>query len=151
MSADAKFPSEVSPRPTPAWHFAFLALSVALFAACLTFNGYYTTRGSANGGLLLVVGWLGLASWEAAWLANPVLVFAVVAYVRRRYRQAIIRSAVAICLMLSFLLTGKVIVSEAPTYAEVTGYGLGYGLWVSSGTMLLVGALVCLKAERGAA
>lgn len=132
-------------------HFTFFALSAALFAACLAFNGYYTAHSSANSGLLLMTGWLGLASWEVAWLANPILLFAAVAYARRRYRQAMKHSIVANGLMLSFLLTGKVMVSEAPTYADVTGYGLGYWLWLSSGATLLTGALVGQKAVLDAA
>ena len=60
-------------------------------------------------------------------------------------------SIVANGLMLSFLLTNKVMVSEAPTYADVAGYGLGYWLWLSSGATLLTGALVGQKAVLDAA
>jgi hypothetical protein len=34
--------------------------------------------------------------------------------------------------MLSFLAHKSIVSSEAPTYSIITGYGLGYWLWLSS-------------------
>lgn len=129
-----------SQNPIRATHLAFLILSALLFTTCLAFDGYSTRQGANNGGLLLLSGWLGVTASAPAWLANPLIIVAAFMYARRRYFQAMVLSGIAAGLMLSFLLTKEVMVSEAPTYAEVTAYGPGYWLWVASALILFVGA-----------
>lgn len=43
---------------------------------------------------------------------------------------------------MSFLLHEKIIVSEAPQYAKISGYGLGYFLWISSIAILSTGQYI---------
>lgn len=39
------------------------------------------------------------------------------------------------------------IVSEAPTYAKITGYSAGYWLWLSSAIIATLGAVVGIVAK----
>lgn len=34
-------------------------------------------------------------------------------------------------IMLSFLFHKSIVISEAPTYSKIFGYGLGYWLWIA--------------------
>lgn len=42
-----------------------------------------------------------------------------------------------------------VMVSEAPTFAKVTGAGLGYWLWITSMAVLAAGSALALIAPKG--
>ena len=44
----------------------------------------------------------------------------------------------ASALMLAFLLRHSIIASEAPTYANIIGYGAGYWLWLTSAGLMIV-------------
>jgi hypothetical protein len=48
--------------------------------------------------------------------------------------------------MLSFLRIETIPVNEAPTYAKITGYGLGYWLWLASAVVLFAASIVGLLA-----
>jgi hypothetical protein len=120
-----------------------LALSVALFAACLLLPPYYSPSdsGDKSDGLgfhLLVMGWLGLWKGIPAWLANPALLAAwVVAYLRL-YRLSFALSLVSVALMLSFLSVREI--PDYETSTKITGYGLGYWLWIGSALAQLLGS-----------
>lgn len=112
-------------------------LSVALFLACLFFQTFYyaafpTDKSYGNGWSALAAGWLGLLEGIPAWLANPLLIAAWVAYFRRKYQQSFLLSVAAIGLMLSFILETQVVRGASGLYSAITSYGLGYYLWLSS-------------------
>lgn len=127
---------------------AFVA-SILLFALCLANDAYSTTYDVAGGGhpgvFLLFLGWFGIA-WGGtlAWLANPALGMAWAFFVHKRYGLSVIAAAAALLLMLSFLFQDMVIASVAPTYARITGYFLGYWLWVASAVALLLANAVAV-------
>jgi len=145
---------QVKAMTTGASHarIAFLSVSVGLFLICLACDGYYVEgpnpRAWAPAIGLLLLGWIGLLYGTFAWLGNPLILIAAVMFWRRRYRWAIAFSAVALMLMLSFLLVRTVVSSEAPTFSRVTGYGLGYWLWIASASVLLGGSLWGSAVER---
>jgi len=126
--------------------YGLLYLSMALFAVCLANDGYYISGASPRAwspawGLLLV-GWIGILSGGAAWLANPVLFLAWFMFYSGRYWRAALLALIAAALILSFLSVKMVIASEATTYAKVIGYGPGYWLWLASALVLLIGSIL---------
>jgi hypothetical protein len=66
-----------------------------------------------------------VAAWVLFWL--------------RRYWIALALGVAALFCALSVLNVDTVVVSEAPSFAKVTGYGFGYWLWISSMVVITVG------------
>lgn len=123
-------------------HWLF-ALSVALFAACLFFQTFYYAdypmdSSFGNGWGALVAGWLGLLAGVPAWLANPLLIAAWVAYVRRMHRLSRILSVAAGGFMLSFTLESQIEVGTSGSLSAITSLGVGYYLWLSSAVVQVI-------------
>lgn len=118
--------------------------SIALFVLCLATDGYYIEgsepRAWSPGLGLLLLGWMGIGSGGTAWLANPLLFLGWILFFFKQPVFSLLCSVGAIALMFSFLFVDFVIASEAPTYARVIGYGIGYWLWIASAASLLVAA-----------
>ncbi len=128
----------------------YLWLSLGLFILCLCFSGYDVgspsgERSDGRGFHLLLLGWMGLLDGIPAWLANPVLVLAWIVALRRMHQLSSLLSLVALVLMLSFLAVSEVEVSASGRPSSVTGYGLGYWLWVASAFAQGIGASVLSK------
>jgi hypothetical protein len=126
--------------------------SALLFLASLTQNAYHLAGDnpeawSASWGLLLI-GWMGIYFGVFAWLANPLLVLSWMLCVRGKHGAALIVSTAAVLFALSFLLHRTIVADEAPTYKAVTGYGLGYWLWLASMLIMAAGALGLYLASR---
>jgi hypothetical protein len=122
--------------------------SIALFIVCLTQDGFYiegpNPRAWASALYLFLLGWLGLLSGTIAWFANPLLIAAWVLFRLRRYWIALALGVAALFCALSFLNVDTVVVSEAPTFAKVTGFGLGYRLWIASMIVITAGSVLAL-------
>jgi hypothetical protein len=122
--------------------------SIALFLVCLTLDGFYiegpNPRAWSSAFYLLLLGWLGLLSGTIAWFANPLLIAAWVLFWLRRYWIALALSVAALFCALSFLNVDTVVVSEAPTFAKVTGFGLGYWLWIAGMIVITLGSGLAL-------
>jgi hypothetical protein len=125
-----------------------LIASIALFLACFTQNAFYiegpNSQAWTSASYLFLLGWLGLFSGTIAWFANPLQIAALVLFTRRRYWIAFALGIAASFCALSFLNVDKVMVSEAPTFAKITGFGLGYWLWVASMIVITVGSVLAL-------
>jgi hypothetical protein len=121
--------------------------AVVVFAACLLLPAYYVgDRLEPQSSLsLLLTGWMGPLDGHFSWYANPLFAIAVL-YAARARRSAMLATG-ALLLAMSFLLHGRIAVSEAPTYQRIAGYGWGYGLWVAAMAMLAAGQWL---ASRGA-
>lgn len=120
----------------------YVFISLLLYAVCLTQAAVYVGPSfrPAMGASLLLSGWLGvIIDGQFSWLAN---VFYLVAIIKRKKPKSSLKFAVLALVMAIFLLKKQIMVSEAPTYAGVTAYGLGYFLWVLSFMMLAVGQLL---------
>jgi hypothetical protein len=126
-----------------------LAGSVILFVASLTQFAFYVDTPDAWGDrafFLLLIGWLGIFSGELSWFANPLLAASWVAAFVGEKSVAIVSAIAALILATTFLLRDTLIASEAPTYAKITGYGLGYWLWLLSIGLSMLSA--CATTQR---
>jgi hypothetical protein len=67
-----------------------------------------------------------------------------------RDNVALLLGILSSVLTFAFLFRYNMIASEAPTYAKVVGYGVGYRLWLTSaGLMIVSGATGPLKQMQG--
>jgi hypothetical protein len=64
-----------------------------------------------------------------------------------KHKIALPLALIAIGLIAAFLFRQAMIVSEAPTYAKITGYSAGYWLWLSSAIIATLGAVVGIVAK----
>ena len=126
--------------------------SVLLFVASLTQDAYYLAGDNPESWsaswVLLLMGWMGVFYGVITWLANPLLVLSWILCLRGELRAAVIVSAAAVLLALSFLLHSTIVTSEAPTYEAVAGYGAGYWLWLASMLIMAAGSLRLYLASR---
>jgi hypothetical protein len=127
-------------------------LSVALFALCLTQDGYFIAGNSPRAwspaiGLLLV-GWIGMSQKFFEWLANPLLILAWFFFWKSKPGRASIFSSLAFLFMTSFLLEKRVLSDENGRTAAITGYGLGYWLWIASAVVMMAAAGMALLEDR---
>lgn len=121
-------------------------ISVAVFVASLTQKGFSTAGeepGSWSPGLyLLLIGPLGLLTGVYEWFANPFLLAAWILPWFGKNKIALPLALIATGLIVAFLFRQIMIVSEAPTYAKITGYAAGYWLWLASAIIPTLGATV---------
>ncbi len=109
--------------------------SILLFIASLTQTAYYVSN--ANDGecpafLALLTGWVGLGiGGQLAWLANPLLLLSWIFYMRKK-KAALYTSMGALLVAISFTFYREIVINEAGTMGDITGYGRGYFLWLAS-------------------
>ncbi len=117
-----------------------------MFAASLTQKGFHTAGdepGDWSPGLyLLLIGPLSLLAGIFEWFANPFLLAAWIFSWFGKNKIALPLALLATGVIVAFLLRETIIVSEAPTYAKITGYAAGYWLWLSSAVIATLGAAV---------
>ena len=124
--------------------------SAALFVASLTQPGFYVANNKPGeqpppGILLLLVGWAAVADGKLAWFANPLLFKGWRATQREESAAVPLTYAVAaLVLALSFLLHHQIMVSEAGHRSDISAYGYGFWLWLSSIGTLVLGNLIRL-------
>lgn len=108
-----------------------LWLSALPLLACLLFTAAYIrpSHEPLPAYNMLVSGWLGPLYGHFSWLANPLILIGFL-YARKKPGFSLGAGILSLIAALSFLLHSKIAVSEAPTYAPITGYGWGYFLWV---------------------
>ncbi len=107
-------------------------ISIALYALCLAFPAYYIGEAHEpqNSFSLLLMGWLGPLDGHFSWLANLFYLLALIMY--KKPNVSVGFGLLALILALSFLSHKRIIVSEAPTYKNIVGYGYGYFFWVAA-------------------
>ncbi len=81
------------------------------------------------------------------WLANPFLWVAWRFY-NKNIKTALIFSTLALLVGLSFMLHDKIMINEAGNYGNITGYALGYWLWIGSMLMMFVGSILLYKQSK---
>lgn len=120
-----------------------LSISVVFLGISLSQDAYYTGdhRDSLGSSSLVafLLGWMNIAGPGISWLANPALIISYVHHSRGKLKPALYYSLAALLLSLTFLLFREIIVSEAGHTGEITGYGLGYWLWLSSISTNVIG------------
>ena len=127
---------------------AFTAIVLCLFLISFILPAFYVDGPEktawSNSVALFFLGWIGVLAGSfscISWLANPLFIIAVILFLRTR-KLATFISLLATLFAASFLLAHTIIVSEAPTYASITGYGAGYWLWLASMVFLFILTIV---------
>jgi hypothetical protein len=129
-------------------------LSVALFALCLTQDGYYIAGNNPRAWSpaygLLFLGWIGLSQRVFEWIANPLMFLAWFFFWKAKPGRALISSFLALLLMASFLLEKRILSDENGRTSAITGYGPGFWLWMASAAVMLAATgLALLEHRRG--
>jgi hypothetical protein len=124
-----------------------------LFALSLFKDGYFVERGDSitsagSAWLLLLIGWMGLFLGIIAWLANPLLLVGWLLLAGRQPRAAAVCALAATVCAGSFLFYKTMITDEAGHRSRITGYGLGYWLWLGSAAVLVAASLVAVFGSR---
>jgi hypothetical protein len=81
---------------------------------------------------LFLWGPFGILDGVVAWYANPFLALMALLLVARRYSLVALFGIPCLTLALSTLAVHEILINERPTYATITGYGLGFYLWLAS-------------------
>lgn len=131
-----------------------LALSVVAYIACLPWDAF-CVRGLCDewpAWTILLSGWLMLGSPFAnfTWLANPVLFASWWFISARETVVSLILSIIALATAASFLLAGDVITNEAGIVRPITGYRIGYWLWLASMALACLAAFLTMRTASGA-
>ena len=129
-----------------------LIISNGLFLFSLTQECYCTTSGcggSWSGLAVLISGCLGFFMCPAAytWLANPLLLASWI-NINKKGNASLIGSSIATLLTISFLFFHQVIVNEGGNYDNITGYKLGYWLWMASSLTTLIGSVIIYQFRK---
>lgn len=116
-------------------------LSIALYVYAMTQNSVELNgvkeHGWSESYAILMFGWFATFTFHFSWWANPVLFFAWFFAFKGKIKSALQYGCTAVALMSLFLLY-----EEMPAMvngwgnATITGYGIGYWLWLLSGISL---------------
>jgi len=120
-----------------------------LLIVALTQPAFFTTRDNPDAlnlssvGIFFLgwMGFLGGALETFFWLANPLYVLAIFLYAKQK-GKAIFISLIASILAISFTTMDTFFANEGGGRSKITGYGMGYILWVSSLSVLTTGILL---------
>jgi hypothetical protein len=147
-SADNRHNDSTSRSVSGRWMWA----SMLLFLVSLTQKAFHTDNpddGWNPSVALLLVGWVGVLGGVFTWLANPLLVASwALMHSRPRRVAALICALASLGLALTFLLQRKLLTDGAGNYSTITGYALGYWLWVSSIATALIGCTFGVLRDR---
>jgi hypothetical protein len=128
-----------------------LALSFVVYIACLPWEAFCVRELCHEwpAWTILLSGALLVNSSYAniAWLANPVLFAAWWAIFKRKAAAALVLSFAALALAASFLLAGEVVTNEAGFARPITGYRIGYWLWLASMALACLAALLSTRID----
>jgi hypothetical protein len=133
----------------------FVVISFMLFVASLTQDAFYidkadNPRAWSSGFGLLLVGWMAVLDGVWAWLANPALAVTWLLMCLRRTRVALGFAFAALGLSLSFLRHSQILSDEGGGHSRITGYSVGYWLWIASISMTVGGCLAAIVFSPGA-
>lgn len=126
-----------------------LALSIACFALSLALGVFRRSptepfvEVSLQGLLILLLGWVPMGD-TFAWLANPAWAIATWKFGQTRFETATLWAAAAIALGLTTLLLETVPSEPSRVYAM----GLGFYMWLAAMSILFVGGLYAVGAQR---
>ena len=123
-----------------------LYVSIGLYIASLTQDCYCTTNSCGEkwqGIYITIIGALGGTMSAAAltWYANPKIWVSWVLLKKHSYKSVFFALAATI-VAISFLFFDKVSGNEDGNQVTITGYHLGYWLWVASMLVTLTGSFI---------
>ena len=142
------------------WRYGALGLSVLLYLSCLPLEAFCVNSACSGwpGYGILIFGPLGLivSATNWTWLANPVLfgawaMLAAVEFERTLVSRfaALVLGSVAFAISISFLFQRKIVTNEAGILFPITGYRIGYWLWLSSIAVCCFGSVVTIALSVG--
>ena len=130
-------------------------ISIILFFACLTQDGYSTVNSPSGAGVwLLLLGWITISDGIIAWVSNPFLILSWIAFFARSYIFSIIVAAIAFFLAASLLLYEQLSLPGGNAgmpggMQVVVKFELGYWLWVASSILaVLASSIAALKVNN---
>lgn len=114
-----------------------IGLSVAMFAASLCFDGFYSGKSldGAPGVTLFLFGWIGVLGGYVAWLANPAFL-AAWAIRRVQPRVFLMLATAAPFMTLSFLFHREFPSGPGMKMESIESLGPGYLLWLAAQCLL---------------
>jgi len=121
----------------------FLIISLILFLISLSQRAYCTNNDCGDLGMGLAILFSGifgvfLGGACFTWIANPLLLLAWITFIKYK-KISFFFSLMAVTIGISFLMFDEIIVNEAGHYGKITGYELGYYLWILSMVTILIG------------
>ena len=131
------------------WRYGPLTLSFLLYLLCLPFEAFCQSGQCSDwpAYAILLFGPLGLlasvTNWT--WLANPALFAAWVAQVLGARIVSAALSSAAFVIALCFLFQHEIMTNEAGTLSPITGYKIGYWIWLSSIAVFCFGTMATIK------
>lgn len=115
---------------------------LAMFCASLVFPAIKVGTWPAEKGVdYFLVGWLGPVAGHFDWFANPLIGFGLKNAWQKNYARAVIYSILALLLTLQTLYRGCMVQNEGGYCQSISEYLIGYWLWVSSASLLVVWAI----------
>lgn len=120
------------------WTLSLILLGISLLSPAYCTNGGCDDLGAGLACMLL--GWLGalfMGGPYIAWFANPFLIAAIFTN-RKVPLLSFIFALIALAIGLTFLKGGEVLINEAGHKEYITGFHIGYWLWL--GSMVLLAA-----------
>jgi len=125
---------------------AVLIVAVVVYLACLPFDAFCAGGQCSDwqGWGILVFGWLLLAGADAnsVWLANPLLFVAWICVLLNGRLAALLFSLGALVLGLAFLSFDNVVTNEGGVLLPITGYKVGYWVWLASMGLTVLSTLI---------
>ena len=126
-----------------------LTLSVIAFVFSLTQKAFYVSNDASgwSGVAALISGAVGVLGGYPAWLANPFLFASWILSLLQKQMWVTVCAVVSAIFALSFLYHKEIIVDEGGSMAKISGYGLGYGLWLAASVLMICEGTytLCLK------
>jgi len=126
-----------------------LVLSLILFLISLTQPAFFIDRKEdpnaySNGFVLFLLGWMSFLGGAfipfVIWLANPFFFLSIYFTIRKK-SVGCITALSSTCLAIVFSQLTTVMTSESGSSSMITGFGLGFKLWLSSFVVLTIGLL----------
>ncbi|NRA92462.1 MAG: hypothetical protein HRU26_07205 [Psychroserpens sp.] len=120
-------------------------ISVLLFLISLTQNAFFLDHEDGQQGyVILILGFYAVFDTGISWLANFLIIFS---WIFRNKKASFYYSLSALVLGISFVFVDEVIKGTYNAYEKVTGYDIGYYLWLLSFLVMTAGSFIRFKNE----
>ncbi|MCH4554128.1 hypothetical protein [Aestuariibaculum lutulentum] len=124
-------------------------ISLIIYLVSLTQKTYCVDNDCGdywNGYYLLIYGWVGLIVGGAGycWIANPLLILSWL-LPKDKIKTSLIFSGISAFFAIIFLFFSEIMKDEAGHYGQITGYKLGYILWLISTLITFIGFIYLIK------
>jgi hypothetical protein len=135
------------------WRYGSLGVSFLLYLSCLPLDAFCASgHCSAWPGYgILLFGPLGvlasITNWT--WFANPTLFVAWATLASGAEKVSAAFSVAAFAIAISFLFQREIMTNEAGILLPITGYRIGYWIWLSSIAVCGFGSMATIELSAG--